>query len=71
VVEVHEEKNVNVGTFDLTAEEDIWWNTVTDKLQGLELTWAKFLDKHRAKFYPSNHSSMTEGERICGAKYER
>jgi len=52
VVEVPEEKKVNVGTYYLIGEVDIWWNTVKDKLVGLEFTWNKFLTDLRAKFYP-------------------
>jgi len=52
VVEVPEKKKVNIGTFYLAGEADIWWSTVKDKLQGPELTWAKFLQGLSAKFYP-------------------
>ena len=52
IVEVPEEKKVNIGTFYLASEADIWWSTVKDKLQGPELTWAKFLQELKAKFYP-------------------
>ena len=51
-VEVPEEKKVNIGTFYLAGEVDIWWSTMKDKLQGPGLTWAKFLQELRAKFYP-------------------
>jgi len=52
VVEVLEEKKVNIRTYYLTGKVDIWWNTVKDKLVGLEFTWSKFLSELRAKFYP-------------------
>ena len=52
VVEVPEEKKVNIGTFYLTSEADIWWSTVKDNLQGPEFMCAKFLQELRAKFYP-------------------
>jgi len=31
VVEVLQENKVNIGTYYLTSEADIWWNTVKDK----------------------------------------
>jgi len=52
VVEVPEEKKVNIGTYYLSGEADIWWNTVKDKLVGPEFIWSKFLSELRAKFYP-------------------
>jgi len=42
VVEVPEEKKVSVGTYYLIGEADIWWNTVKDKLVGLEFTRINF-----------------------------
>jgi len=62
VVEAPEEKKVNLGTFYLTGEVDIWWSTVKDKLQGPELTWTKFLEELRAKFYPITVQRQTEKE---------
>ena len=38
VVEVPEEKKLNIGTYYLTGEADIWWNTVKDKLVGPKFT---------------------------------
>jgi len=52
MIEVLEEKTVNIWTFYLTGEADIWWNTVRYKWQGSELTWAMFLDKLRGLCYP-------------------
>jgi len=52
VVEVPEGKKVNLRTYYLTDEADIWWNTVKHKLVGPEFTWNKFLSELRAKFYP-------------------
>ena len=51
VVEVAEEKKVNIGMYYLTSEADIWRNTIQDKLVGPELTWSKSLGELRAKFY--------------------
>mgnify|MGYP001029154274 CR=1 FL=1 len=52
VIEVPEEKNVNIGTFCRAGEADIWWSTVKGKFQALELTWLEFLEELKAKFYP-------------------
>ena len=52
LIEVPEEKRVNIGTFYLTRKADFWWNTVRDRLVGPKLTWSKLLEKLRAKFYP-------------------
>ena len=38
VVEVLDEKNVNIRTFYLTEEVDILWNNVQDGLLGPEFT---------------------------------
>ena len=38
VVEVPENKKVNIGTFYLIGEAEIWWNTVRYKWQEAELT---------------------------------
>jgi len=38
VIEVPEEKRVNIRTYYLTGEADIWLNTVKDKLVGPEFT---------------------------------
>ena len=38
VVEVPEENKVNIETYYLTDETDIWQNTVKDKLIGHEFT---------------------------------
>jgi len=45
-------KKVNIGTYYLIGEVDIWWNTMKDKLIGPKFTWNKFLSELRAKFYP-------------------
>jgi len=38
IVEVPENKKVNIGTFYLAREADIWWNTVKCRWQESELT---------------------------------
>ena len=62
VIEVPEEKKVNIGTFYLTGEADIWWSTVKEKLQGSELTWTRFLEELRTKFYPITVQRQKEKE---------
>jgi len=52
MVEVPEEKKVNIGTYYLTGEANIWWSTIKDKLVGPEFTWSKLLSELRTKFYP-------------------
>jgi len=52
MVEVPEEKKVNIGTYYLTGEANIWWNIVKGRLVGPEFTLSKFLEDLRAKFYP-------------------
>jgi len=51
IVEVLDEKKMNLRTFYLTGEADNWWSTVKDRLLGLEFTWIKFLEELWAKFY--------------------
>ena len=51
VVEVPEEKKMNIGMYYLSGKADIWWNIVKDKLVGSEFTKNKFLAELRAKFY--------------------
>jgi len=52
VIKVPEEKRVNIMTFYLPEEASICWSTAKDRLIGAELTWSKFLEDLRAKFYP-------------------
>jgi len=51
VVEVPEDKKVNVRMFYLTGEAEIWWKNVKDRLLELDFTWSRFLEELRAKFY--------------------
>ena len=44
VLEVSEEKKVNICTSYLTGEVDMWWNTMKDRLSKPELTWGRFLE---------------------------
>ena len=50
VVEVTNEKKVNVGTFYLTREADIWWNIVQDRQLRPKFTWNEFLEELRPNF---------------------
>jgi len=52
VVEVPKEKKVNIRTYYLSGEADIWWNTVEGGLVGFEFNWSKLLAELREKFYP-------------------
>ena len=52
VAEVSEEKKINIETYYLTGEADIWRNTVKGRLVGLEFTRSKFLFEFSAKFCP-------------------
>jgi len=62
VVEVPEEKKVNIETYYLTGEADIWWNTIKDKLVRPKSTWSKFQDQLREKFYPVVDQRQKEKE---------
>jgi len=50
IVEIPEDKKVNIGMFYLTSEANIWWNTIKVGLLGPHFTWSRFLEKLRAKF---------------------
>ena len=50
VVEVPEEKKMNIRTYYLLGEVGIWWNTMKDKLLGPKFTSSKFLAELRANF---------------------
>jgi len=52
LIEVPEEKSVNIGTFYLIGEAGISRNTIKDMLVGPKFTYEKFLEELRAKFYP-------------------
>jgi len=34
---------VNIETFYLTGETDIWWNTLTNRLLGHDFIWSLFV----------------------------
>jgi len=52
VIEVLEEKKVDIMTVYLIREADFWWGMMKNKFVGPEYTLAKFLEELRAKFYP-------------------
>jgi len=52
VVEVPDNKRINIGTFYLSGTADMWWGTVRTTFQGPGATWASFTEALRAKFYP-------------------
>ena len=50
IIEILEEKKVNIVTFYLIRKDDIWWSTVKDRVVLPEFTWSKFLEELRAQF---------------------
>ena len=50
IIEVPQEKKVNIWTFNLSRDIDIWWGTVKDRLVGPEFTRSKFPEELGAKF---------------------
>jgi len=62
VIEVPEEKKMNIGAYYFSSEANIWWNTMKDKLLGPDFTWSKFLAEFRAKFYPAAVQRQKEKE---------
>jgi len=45
VIEIPGDKRVNIGTFYLTGETDIWWNIVKNRLLGPNFTLSRFLEE--------------------------
>ena len=45
VIEVSGDKRVNIGTFYLTGETNIWWNTVKNRLLEFGFTWCRFVEE--------------------------
>ena len=45
VIEIPGEKRVNIRTFHLTGEIDIWWNIVKNRLLGPEFTSSRFIEE--------------------------
>ena len=62
VVEVLEDKKVNIRTFYLTVEADIWWKVVKDMLLGHDFTWTT-PERTETQILP-NYGSTVERERI-------
>jgi len=52
ILEVPEERKVNIGTFYVTGEVDMLWNTIKDRLSRPEFTSGRFLKELKAQFYP-------------------
>ena len=38
IIEVPGDKRVNIGTFSITSETNIWWNIVKNRLLGPDFT---------------------------------
>ena len=45
VIEIPGDKRVNIGTFHLTDETDIWWNIVKNRFLGHDFTSSRFLEE--------------------------
>jgi len=43
--EVLGDKRVNIRTFYLTGETNIWWNTVKNRLLEFGFTWSRFMEE--------------------------
>jgi len=69
-VEVIREKKMNIGTFYLASEANIWWSIVKDPLQGCKLTCAKLFEELRAKLYPMTVQQHKE-KKFMGLEHER
>ena len=67
VVEIPDEKIVNIGMFYLTEEVYIWWNTMNDKLLWPEFTQNKIHRRAESQILPS-FGLTTEGKRVHGTK---
>ena len=64
LLEVPEEKKLDIRTYYLTSEANIWWNTIKGRLVGPEFTWSKFLQELRVKFCPVMVQRQKEKEFI-------
>ena len=62
VVEVPENRRINIGAFYLTGQADIWWGMVKPTFQNDESTWNKFSEALRAKFYPMHLQKQKQKE---------
>ena len=45
VIEIPGDKRVDIGTFRLTGETDIWWNIVKNRLLGPDFTSSRFVEE--------------------------
>jgi len=45
VTEVPGDKRMNIGTFYLTGEIDIWWNIVKNSFLGFCFTWSRIVEE--------------------------
>jgi len=57
------DKRVNIETFYLTSETNIWWNTMKNRLLGFGFTWSKFMEE----LTTTNLSAEWELTSVCGA----
>ena len=68
VIEVPKKKKANIGTYYLTSEADIQWNTVKVGLEGLNSLGINFVETKGIIL--SSCGSKTQGERIYGTEDE-
>ena len=54
---------MNIGTFYLTSETDIWWNIVKNRLLGFGFTWTRFVEE----LTTTHLSAEQELTSVCGA----
>ena len=45
VIEIPGDKKVNIATFYLTGETNIWWNTVKNRPLGTDFTWSRIAEE--------------------------
>jgi len=62
VMEVPDNRHVNIGAFYLIGQADIWWGMVKPTFQNSEATWSKFSEALRAKFYPMHLQKQKQKE---------
>jgi len=62
VTEVLGDKRVNIGTFYLTGEIDIWWNIIKNRLLGFGFTWSRFVEE----LTTAHLSAEWELTSVCG-----
>jgi len=62
VTEIPGDKRVNIGTFYLTSETNIWWNIIKNRLLGFSFTWSRFVEE----LTTAHLSAEWELTSVCG-----